>query len=154
MNNEIYYQSTNRLLNTGTITGFKKKITFKDALFMGQAPDKGLFMPTYIPQLSPKEILHLKGKPYYYVAYEILKRFLSSEIKDNELMTITKRAYSFHIPLEKLSQDIYIVRLDQGPTASFKDFAARIMARLMYKLKAKNENITILVATSGIPVVP
>ncbi len=149
MKNRILYHSTNRYLNTDKITGFKKKVTFKQALFMGQAPDKGLFMPTRIPRLSKKDILELKEKSYHEVAYEILRRFLSHDIKDKELKAITKDAYNFDIPIEKLDQYTYIVRLDKGPTASFKDFAARLMARLMYEIKPKDKNITVLVATSG-----
>jgi threonine synthase len=42
------------------------------------------------------------------------------------------------------------MRLDQGPTASFKDFAARMMGRLMqYYLKKENRSLLILTATSG-----
>ncbi len=42
------------------------------------------------------------------------------------------------------------MRLDQGPTASFKDFAALLMGRLMqYFLNIDNKHITILTATSG-----
>jgi threonine synthase len=42
------------------------------------------------------------------------------------------------------------MRLDQGPTASFKDFAARMMGRLMqYYLQTENRNLLILTATSG-----
>ncbi len=44
----------------------------------------------------------------------------------------------------------YIMRLDQGPTASFKDFAARMMSRLMqYFLSSGDKRLTILTATSG-----
>ncbi len=149
MKDRILYHSTNRHLNTDKITGFRKKVTFKQALFMGQAPDKGLFMPTRIPRLSKKDILELKEKPYHEVAYEILRRFLSHDIKDKELKAITKDAYNFDLPIEKLDQYTYIVRLDKGPTASFKDFAARLMARLMHEIKPKDKNITVLVATSG-----
>jgi threonine synthase len=42
------------------------------------------------------------------------------------------------------------MRLDRGPTASFKDFAARFMARLMGTfLRQEGRQITILTATSG-----
>jgi threonine synthase len=42
------------------------------------------------------------------------------------------------------------MRLDQGPTASFKDFAARMMGRLMnYFLRKNNRKLLILTATSG-----
>jgi threonine synthase len=44
----------------------------------------------------------------------------------------------------------HIMRLDQGPTASFKDFAARMMGRLMqYFLSNENRKLLILTATSG-----
>ena len=42
------------------------------------------------------------------------------------------------------------MRLDQGPTASFKDFAARLMARLIGRfLHEDGQQLTILTATSG-----
>lgn len=42
------------------------------------------------------------------------------------------------------------MRLDQGPTASFKDFAARMMARMMqYFLEEEKSELVILTATSG-----
>jgi len=42
------------------------------------------------------------------------------------------------------------MRLDRGPTAAFKDFAARMMARLMnYFLEKENRSLLILTATSG-----
>ena len=50
---------------------------------------------------------------------------------------------------EKVDDNIFILRLDKGPTASFKDFAARFMALSMEKLKDPQVKITILVATSG-----
>ena len=43
------------------------------------------------------------------------------------------------------------MRLDRGPTASFKDFAARMMARWMGALHARSDGgeLVILTATSG-----
>ena len=42
------------------------------------------------------------------------------------------------------------MRLDQGPTASFKDFAARLMGRLInYYLRLEKKQLLILTATSG-----
>jgi len=145
----IMYQSTNRRLMTGDTKGFQKKVTFGEALFMGQAPDNGLFMPTELPRFSRKEISSLKGKTYHEAAFAVLKAFLRREIGDEELRDIARDAYDFDVPLERLSRYVYILRLDRGPTASFKDFAARLMARLMQKLKPAKEKIRILVATSG-----
>ncbi len=147
MSHRILYHSTNR--DTASKANSKESFTFKQALFMGLAPDNGLLMPSEIPKLPKRFIMGLKGKPYPEVAYEILKKFLSAEIKDEELKEIVKSSYNFGIPMEKLDGLTWIVRLDRGPTASFKDFAAILMARLMQKLKPKNKKITILVATSG-----
>lgn len=142
---QIKYYSTNRNLKKG----FKEKTTFKTALFKGLAPDNGLFMPTGIPRFSEEEVLNLKEKPYSEVAFEVLKKFLIDEINEEDLRDITKEAYDFKVPIECIDKETFIVRLDRGPTASFKDFAARFMSRAMQKLKDKNKQITILVATSG-----
>jgi len=145
----IRYYSTNRRLKTKSIQGYKKTVSFKEAIFGSMAPDTGLYMPTMIPQFSKKEILDMKTKSYPEIAYRVLKKFLHKEIKNTDLKKIIKKAFNFKIPIEKLDEKTYIVKLDQGPTASFKDFAAQLMARLTYHLKPKNKNIIILVATSG-----
>src|SRR3989344_5340292 len=52
--------------------------------------------------------------------------------------------------LLKYQENLYIEWLDEGPTLAFKDFAARLMARLMhYFAKKENKSLTVLVATSG-----
>jgi len=66
------------------------------------------------------------------------------------LLSLVKDAYNFPVPLEHVFERKYVMRLDQGPTASFKDFAARMMGRLIqYYLRKKNHNLLILTATSG-----
>ncbi|MCS7181168.1 MAG: threonine synthase, partial [bacterium] len=80
----------------------------------------------------------------------VLIKFLKNEIPEDILMGIVKKAYNFPVPLQKIKEGLYILYLDRGPTASFKDFAARFMAEVMdYLAKQKNLNLTILVATSG-----
>ena len=137
---QIKYYSTNHNLSDG----FKEKVSFKEALFKGLAPDRGLFMPESIPSMTKEEILALKDKPYYEVAYAVLKKFIDLP----ELKELCKDAYYFEVPIEK-TDDFYLMRLDKGPTASFKDFAARFMARMIHCLKPRDKKITILVATSG-----
>lgn len=141
MSEKILYYSTNRKA---------EKVTFKEALLKGLAPDKGLFMPDPIPKISAEEILSYADKPYYEIAYEVGRKFLAKEIPDKDLYPITKDAYNFDVPLEQVYEKKYIMHLDQGPTASFKDFAARLMGRLMqYFLKKENRSLLILTATSG-----
>lgn len=127
-----------------------KLVSFKDALLRGQAPDYGLYMPVEIPKLTKEEIDSFSDKQYHEIAFDIAKKFLQDEIGDNELKGLVKDAYDFDVPLEKVEDKLYIMRLDKGPTASFKDFAARLMARLMhYFAKKEGRGLTVLVATSG-----
>jgi len=136
------------MINFHSTNDDSEKISFSEALLRGQAPDKGLYIPEIIPKLSPDLISSMKDMNYYEIASIIISKF--ANIPDEQLLSITKEAYNFEIPLEKVSEKKYLMRLDKGPTLSFKDFAARVMARLFqYYLKDRNKNITILTATSG-----
>ncbi|HOU50941.1 MAG TPA: threonine synthase, partial [Smithella sp.] len=146
----IRYYSTNRnLKNVAGITPFTGKVSFKEALLKGQASDEGLFMPDTIPQISLKDIQNLKGKPYSDAALLVAKAFLADEFSPEVLEYVVTDSYNYPVPLEEVRPRNYVMRLDQGPTASFKDFAARMMARLMGNCRPKGERLNILVATSG-----
>jgi threonine synthase len=126
------------------------EVPFRDALLKGLAPDGGLYMPSSIPLLSKQEIESIFFSDYQETAFLILKKFLGNEIEESVLMNICHDAYSFRIPLERVFYRTYLLRLDQGPTASFKDFAAQVMSRLMnYYASQGNQHLTILTATSG-----
>ncbi len=146
MAEKISYISTNR---TSPFVSFPK------ALMMGQAPDKGLYMPDSIPFFSSDRIQTMKSMSYSDVAFVVTNEILKNDIPRTKLIDITTDSYNFEVPLENVSGDRYVMRLDQGPTASFKDFAARMMARLMsYCIESgigvgKNGKIVILTATSG-----
>jgi len=125
-------------------------VTFKEALLKGLAPDRGLFVPSSIPEFKKEEVDELRELPYHQIAFRVVNKFLFDEIDEQHLREITADAYNFEVPLEKVYDRKYIMRLDQGPTASFKDFAARMMGRLMqYFLKQENRELLILTATSG-----
>jgi threonine synthase len=125
-------------------------VSLKGALLTGQAPDKGLYMPREIPRIPLDEILAFKDKSYPEVAFAVLKRYTPGLIPDNELMRLCVECYNYDVPLERVYDNNWLMRLDQGPTASFKDFAARMMARMMrYFLAQEGGELVILTATSG-----
>ncbi len=125
-------------------------VTFKDALLKGLAPDKGLYMPSQIPEFSKEEVSALIGLPYHELATKVAAKFIANEISEDNLKELAQDAYDFDVPLEKVYDRKYVMRLDQGPTASFKDFAARLMGRLMnYFLSEEKQEMLILTATSG-----
>ena len=128
------------------------KVNLKEALLNGQAPDRGLYMPESFPTISTEELYSYSQKTYPEIAYQILNRYTEGIIPKETLYSLCIDAYNFEIPLEKVrgTTSNYILRLDRGPTASFKDFAARMMARMMSLFICEsNEEITILTATSG-----
>lgn len=126
------------------------KVTFSEALLKGLAPDRGLYMPDEIPVLTMEEMDSFSSLPYYEIAFKVISKFLYSELPQDKLYELVKDAYNFDVPLEKVYDKKYVMRLDQGPTASFKDFAARMMGRLInYYLGIENRQLIILTATSG-----
>jgi threonine synthase len=126
------------------------EVSFSQALLNGIAPDGGLYLPLSFPLLSREEMTGFSGKEYHEIASVILNKFLRDEIDNVQLHNLCTDAYNFEVPLEKVCDRKYILRLDQGPTASFKDFAARMMSRLMQHFLAVNDqHLTILTATSG-----
>ena len=150
MSQNIRYYSTNRHLEgVSGIVPFKGSVSFKEALLQGQAPDEGLFMPDFIPILPLHDIMALKEAPYSTAALLVAKAFLRDEAPDEILERIVADSYNYPVPLEKVTERKYIMRLDQGPTASFKDFAARMMARLMSYFRNQGKRLNVLVATSG-----
>ncbi len=150
MNQKIGYFSTNRDLPAkGGQTTVIPPVSFREALLRGQAPDEGLYVPNRIPRLSLKDIESLRDESYTKAAELVVGAFLEEEIPRPELTKIIASAYNFKVPLEKIWGRKYILRLDQGPTASFKDFAARLMARLMAYFRPPAGVLNIMVATSG-----
>jgi threonine synthase len=92
----------------------------------------------------------MKPMEYFEIADIIIGKFLRSVIHEKELSALITDAYDFEVPLERVTDRKYVMRLDQGPTASFKDFAGRMMGRLMnHYLKQNNRQLLILTATSG-----
>jgi threonine synthase len=125
-------------------------VSFREALLKGLAPDGGLYLPLHLPKLNSGELDAISKVTYPHLVSEILSKITGSEISKDDLRNICKEIYTFNIPLEYVYEKNYLMRLDQGPTASFKDFAALLMGRLMqHFLCREDKHITILTATSG-----
>lgn len=125
------------------------EVTLAEALLKGQAPDKGLYLPSQIPVMSAKLLQQAKDMTYPELAASILSNYGDTFSKE-ELLDLCTDAYDFDVPIEHVTERRHILRLDQGPSASFKDFAARFMGRAIGNLVAKqNRELLILTATSG-----
>ena len=130
--------------------GQSPAVNLREAFLAGQAPDRGLYLPEKFPRLAPADIAAFAGMPYHEIAFRVLSQYTGGIIPDPDLAAMCRQAYDFNIPLEKIHDQVFLMRLDQGPTASFKDFAAQMMARMFgYFLRETGQHVTILTATSG-----
>lgn len=130
--------------------GKSPEVDLKGALLQGQAPDRGLYLPKCFPVLAQDELRAFAGMPYASIAFEILRRFSENIIEPGILKALCEDAYNYEVPLERVYGRVHVMRLDRGPTASFKDFAARMMARMIGRFVSEaGRTLTILTATSG-----
>lgn len=132
----------------------KNTVDFWQSIAQGMASDGGLLVPTSFPKLSPKQITDgnfWKNSKISDFSFLLHRVFIpKTEISDTDLKEIMRKAHNFDLPLEKFDDSTFILRIDQGPTASFKDVAARSLAGLLEKYCEKHETvINIVVATSG-----
>jgi threonine synthase len=130
--------------------GQSPAVSLREALLAGQAPDCGLYFPKQFPRLAPDEISAFAKLPYHEIAFRVLSKFTGGIIPESDLAVMCREAYNFPVPLEIIHDRVFLIRLDQGPTASFKDFAAQMMARMFGRfLREDGRQVTILTATSG-----
>ena len=130
--------------------GQSPAVNLREALLAGLAPDRGLYLPECFPELTFEERSEFAKLPYHEIAFRVLSKFTEGIIPDADLSAMCRAAYNFPVPLEIVNVRVFLMRLDQGPTASFKDFAAQMMARMFGRfLREDGRQVTILTATSG-----
>jgi len=135
------YHSTNHQVAEVDLAG---------ALLQGQAGDRGLYLPTEVPRIDAALLGRARDLSYPDLATELLLPYAVGVFTRDELAAICQDAYTYPVPLEHVTGKAHVMRLDQGPTASFKDFAARFMGRALGKLvRDRGQELLILTATSG-----
>lgn len=127
------------------------KVSFKEAVINGIAPDKGLYFPESISPLPKAFFDNIENLSNEQIAFEAIKQFVGDDIPQQELIKIINETLCFDFPLEKIEENIYSLELFHGPTMAFKDVGGRFMARCLgYFYREKEaKNVTVLVATSG-----
>ena len=137
----ILFESTN---------GQSPAVDLRAALLKGQAPDRGLYLPRSFPRLEAEEIGGFARLPYAEIAFRVLTPYCQGILSSETLRGLCADAYDFEVPLDRVLERVHVMRLDRGPTASFKDFAARMMARWIGRfVREAGQTLTILTATSG-----
>ena len=126
------------------------KVSFREALLKGQPSDGGLYMPLHIPKVSKKQLIAFSALSFHEIAYLVISPYTQTDLPHSILKDIIHDAFSFNLPLKKLSTHLHVMELYHGPTLSFKDFGARFLARLLSWMNRNSSTfIDVLVATSG-----
>lgn len=126
------------------------KVSFKQAVINGLAPDRGLYFPEIITKLSEDFFENIENYSNEEIAFEAIKQFVGEDIPEIVLKEIISETLSFDFPCVKVEENIYSLELFHGPTMAFKDVGARFMSRCLgYFNKNSDKKNTVLVATSG-----
>lgn len=135
--------------------------SYSDVLLKGLADDRGLFVPTDLyPEVDDEMLQSLSGLPYVEQYTRIKNKFIGEDIEPATQARLAEQAYDpahFDIedggivtPVTRVTDNLYIQNLSQGPTAAFKDMALRPLAQEMdHVLTERDELLVLLGATSG-----
>lgn len=117
-----------------------------DAILRGLAPDGGLYLPSTLPVLPPG---WMDAPSPGDLAADVLAPWWGRDAA-HEVAPLLRDAFDVPLPVRRLDHETWLLETFHGPTASFKDFGARTMARLAGRaLRARGRTATVLVATSG-----
>ena len=127
--------------------GDAPEVGIEAALVAGLAPDGGLYVPRDIPTVD----LTAPAVSLASMAARVLAPYLQGSTLQPRLEALCTKAFAFDAPLRPLAgQGDFLLELFHGPTAAFKDYAARFLAAALEALRTDGAPpTTILVATSG-----
>ncbi|WP_024891425.1 threonine synthase [Luteimonas huabeiensis] len=134
-------------MNFVSTRGHAPASSLDDALAAGLAPDGGLYVPAAIPTLEDVAPLPTLAA----TAQRLLAPYFAGSRLRDALAAMCAEAYAFDAPLRPLAGDgDHALELFHGPTAAFKDYAARFLATALARLHdGDDEDTEIVVATSG-----
>ena len=120
------------------------KVNFKEALFNGLAPDRGLYFPQEIKSLKKSFISNLNDYDKIEISMEVISQFIGNQIDKQSLKKIIEHSIDFEFPLKKIDENISVLELFHGPSMAFKDVGARFTSRCLshFIRKGYNKKVT------------
>ena len=134
------------------------KVSFREAVIAGIAPDKGLYFPESIDALPESFFEEIEKRTPPEIAFDAIRQFVSEDVPDTVLQGILKEVLDFDFPVVEIEENVATLELFHGPTMAFKDVGARFMAQCLgyFSRDSTSEvatsgkpEVTVLVATSG-----
>ncbi|MCH7398590.1 threonine synthase [Belliella sp. DSM 107340] len=126
------------------------RVSLKEAVIKGLAPDQGLYMPEKIPTLPQDFFDKLPDLSFQEIGYEVITALFGEDLSVEQIKELVDHTLTFDAPLVKIEEGVYTLELFHGPTLAFKDFGARFCSKLMSILmEGEDRQVRVLVATSG-----
>lgn len=126
------------------------RVSFKDAVIAGIAPDRGLYFPESIEPLPKRFFEHIEELSNHEIAFNSIHQFVSEDIPNEKLRAVIADVLDFDFPVVEIEKSVASLELFHGPTMAFKDVGARFMANCLgYFSEGEKNELTVLVATSG-----
>ena len=129
---------------------------FPETLLKGIAENGGLFVPKEWPKFSADELDKVrKARTYHPVAHIVLRKFFDRKtmkaLKGMLARAYTKKKFGESVvPVTRLAQKRYLLKVSEGPTWAFKDIALQLLGELLdFWLEKKDAYLNVIVATSG-----
>ena len=123
------------------------QITASEAIIKGLAPDGGLYIPEEFKKIRWDDLATDDSVTF---AHKLLESYFEDDFLKESLLAHCKKAFSFPLPVNELSNGQKVLELFHGPTCAFKDVGARFLSSAISKLpNANNKPRLVLVATSG-----
>ena len=125
--------------------GTAPKINFSETLLTGLASDGGLYLPEQYPKLSKKDLDDLRNLSYADLAYQIMRPYIgANDIPNKDLKKIIDCTYIKDVfaftrdnqsadditPVTKVSNNLFMLSLSNGPTLAFKDIAMQFLGNI------------------------
>ena len=118
--------------------------TFEATVMTGLAPDRGLFVPESIPQVTAAQLEQWKNLSFQDLAFEVMSLYIDrDEIPADDLRGIIERSYTRFrdddiTPVVELDKGKrFILELFHGPTFAFKDVALQFLGTLFEYILSK-----------------
>ncbi|MBS3958064.1 MAG: threonine synthase [Xanthomonadaceae bacterium] len=145
--------------------GASPALCFSEALGSGLAPDGGLYVPERLPRFDAPALAAIPDARLADTLAALLRPLLGEDVLAPRLDGLCAQAAAFDVPMKPLAgPGDHWIELFHGPTAAFKDLAARFLAAALSALRTARsepglpvavEEVrgaavqTVLVATSG-----
>jgi len=131
--------------------GAAPALPFAAALAAGLAADGGLYVPEHLPRFDAAKLAAIPDDRLADTLTALLRPLLGDDALAARLPELCTEAASFDIPLVAMNgPGDHLLELFHGPTAAFKDLAARFLAAALAALRTADTPLqTVLVATSG-----